>query len=158
MALHRTTRLAATDTSLLNSPNTLARFCKYMKDSRGVRKASKYFLNLRDSDIGPDILGQMDIKELTNPAVGMSVGDAYRFKQAASEWLNSRATREPEAIETNPEFSPYVRTRDQADFPFEDAPNAQQQWDENKSVQYDLNASWGEMSRWSGGPLIRTMG
>lgn len=132
-----------------------------MKDKRGVRRASQYYIGLRNNDYGPDILGVVDIKELTAPEIGMSIGDAHRFRQAASEWLNSRATRQPEPIETDPEFSQYVvRTEDNSAAAGSVAfPNASRQQEEDKSVQYDLdNILTGTKSRWNAGPLLRTLG
>ncbi|KAI0782492.1 hypothetical protein BC629DRAFT_1594266 [Irpex lacteus] len=145
------------DSKLTHSPNSLARFCKFLKDSRGVRKAPQYFMALRDYDYAPDILGEVDVKELTE--VGISIGDAHRIRKAAPEWLRSRSTREPEAIETDPDFCQHVvGAANILPSIFDDnAPGTGDRWEE-KSVHYKLEHVNGTRNRWWSGPLLRNLG
>ncbi|KAI0088520.1 hypothetical protein BDY19DRAFT_993917 [Irpex rosettiformis] len=87
------TSLPALDPLLAESPNSLAHFCKFMKDTRGVCKAPEYFLALRNNGYGLDILSDVNVKELMT---------------SAPAWCSTRTTCLQEKIEDNVDFSPFV--------------------------------------------------
>jgi hypothetical protein len=61
---------------------------------------------LRDKHLGPDVLDQADIQELTNFDIGMPYGDALRLRAAAPSWWKSRTKRAREDYESDPAFTP----------------------------------------------------
>ncbi|KAI0690475.1 hypothetical protein BC835DRAFT_1510192 [Cytidiella melzeri] len=90
------------------SPNDLPRFLKFMKDTHSVVNAHTYRTSLSAKGYGPDILDQVDIKDLTAFDVGLTPGDAIRFRNAAPVWWNSRGKRPRELFEEDVDFNPFL--------------------------------------------------
>ncbi|KAI0689260.1 hypothetical protein BC835DRAFT_1522117 [Cytidiella melzeri] len=90
------------------SPNDLPQFLKFMKDTHGVVNAHTYRTSLSAKGYGPDILDQVDIKDLTAFNVGLTPGDAIRFRNAAPVWWNSRGKRPRELFEEDVDFNSFL--------------------------------------------------
>ncbi|KAH8980224.1 hypothetical protein EDB86DRAFT_2813883, partial [Lactarius hatsudake] len=88
------------------SPSDIPRFLKYAKDNLGIKDAACYVDGLRDKHLGPDILDQADIQELTGFDISMPYGDALRLRAAAPSWWKSRTKRAREDFEGDPTFTP----------------------------------------------------
>jgi hypothetical protein len=88
------------------SPSDIPRFLKYAKDNLGIKDAARYVDGLRDKHLGPDILDQADMQELTGFDIGIPYGDALRLRAAAPSWWKSCTKRAREDYENDPAFNP----------------------------------------------------
>ncbi|KAI0083666.1 hypothetical protein BDY19DRAFT_998394 [Irpex rosettiformis] len=128
-----------------HSPNDTVRFLKYMKDNHGVIAAPQYVEELHSKAYGPDILDQVDVKDLTDVVVGLSSGDAIRLRRAAPAWWNGH------------DFSHFV-TKHHASQVQEPEPVDGNSLDKSADPEvewyYCGNFPNGTMQRWLGSPLI----
>ncbi|KAJ3911313.1 hypothetical protein F5877DRAFT_10621, partial [Lentinula edodes] len=69
-----------------NTPSKLLRFLEYAETNVGVEHATQHLLRLQEEGYGPDILDQVDDKDLK--ILGIKHGDVLRLKRAAPLWLN----------------------------------------------------------------------
>ncbi|KAI0693751.1 hypothetical protein BC835DRAFT_1520490 [Cytidiella melzeri] len=104
------TTLPSTNMSvpISRSPNNLPQFLKFMKDTHGVVNAHTYRTLLSAKGYGPDIIDQVDIKDLTAFDVGLTPGNAIRFHNAAPVWWNSRGKQPRELFEEDVDFNPFL--------------------------------------------------
>ncbi|KAJ3845846.1 hypothetical protein EV368DRAFT_53498 [Lentinula lateritia] len=69
-----------------NSPSKLLCFLEYVETNVGVERTTQHLLHLQEEGYGPDILDQVDDKDLK--ILGIKHGDVLRLKRAAPLWLN----------------------------------------------------------------------
>ncbi|KAH9012222.1 hypothetical protein EDB83DRAFT_2233740 [Lactarius deliciosus] len=72
------------------SPSDIPQFLKYAKDNLRIKDAACYVDGLRDKHLGPNVLDQADIQELTRFDISMPYGDALCLRAAAPSWWKSR--------------------------------------------------------------------
>ncbi|KAF8173099.1 hypothetical protein BJ912DRAFT_1065367 [Pholiota molesta] len=70
-----------------NTPTKLTRYLHFAQDHLGVHNAMDYELRLMNEGYGPDILSEVDNKDLV--ACGLMAGDAIRLKRGAADWWTS---------------------------------------------------------------------
>ncbi|KAF8147117.1 hypothetical protein B0H34DRAFT_639614, partial [Crassisporium funariophilum] len=70
-----------------NTPTKLAHFLPYVEEKEGIRDARGLEPTFTDNGYGPDIIGDVDKKDLVS--CGLTVGDALRIKHAAHVWWTS---------------------------------------------------------------------
>ncbi|SJL13135.1 uncharacterized protein ARMOST_16573 [Armillaria ostoyae] len=75
-----------TASPIMNTPSKLTRFLTHCEKALGVSDALSYEDALRDQGFGPDILHQVEDKELRS--IGFRSGDIIRLKQNAQRWWN----------------------------------------------------------------------
>ncbi|KAJ7581886.1 hypothetical protein C8J56DRAFT_743512, partial [Mycena floridula] len=76
-----------------NSPTKIPRFLNHMKENLGVMNALDYRFSLEENHIGPDILLDVNTKDLV--ALGIPIGNAARLKREAPIWWASPAAKRP---------------------------------------------------------------
>ncbi|KAK0227193.1 hypothetical protein EDD85DRAFT_1027263 [Armillaria nabsnona] len=72
--------------AIMNTPSKLTCFLAHCEKALGVSDALSYEDALRDQGFGPDILHQVEDKELQS--IGFRSGDIIRLKQNAQRWWN----------------------------------------------------------------------